>query len=65
MALNREKILQKSLGIDDSGHLVWQLVVGLIVAWIIIWAMVIKGIKVGITFFSNLGLKHLNLNPID
>ena len=56
MALNREKILQKSLGIDDSGHLVWQLVVGLIVAWIIIWAMVIKGIKVGITFFLILDL---------
>lgn len=44
--LIRETILQKSSGINDSGHLIWQLIVGLIVAWIIIWAMVIKGIKV-------------------
>lgn len=36
----------KSSGIDDSGTIVWQLLVALIVAWILTWCLVVKGIGV-------------------
>ncbi len=39
-------ILKKSSGIDESGNMIWQLVVSLFVAWLIVYAMVVKGIKV-------------------
>lgn len=38
--------MRKSSGIDETGDLVWQLLLALFVAWIIITLMVIKGIKV-------------------
>ncbi|CAF0707880.1 unnamed protein product [Brachionus calyciflorus] len=49
-------ILQKSSGIEESGTIVWQLIVALIVAWIIVFAMVIKGIHVSgkIVYFTSL-----------
>jgi hypothetical protein len=42
----KEIILQKSSGIEESGYIVWQLFVALLIAWIIILFTVIKGIKV-------------------
>lgn len=47
----REIILQKSSGIDETGHIVWQLLLGLFVSWLIILAMVINGIKVNYPVF--------------
>ncbi|RNA09092.1 sodium- and chloride-dependent glycine transporter 1-like [Brachionus plicatilis] len=49
-------ILKKSSGIEDSGIIVWQLVVALLAAWIISWCMVIKGIGVSgkIVYFTAL-----------
>lgn len=55
-------ILQKSPGIEYTGHIVWKLLVGLTVAWLLIFAMVIKGIKVnGVIFQFGFGyFYHLN-----
>lgn len=39
-------ILEQSPSIDDSGYIVWQLIVALICAYIIIYLMLIRGIKV-------------------
>jgi SNF family Na+-dependent transporter len=39
-------ILEKSASIDETGGLVWQLVLALFVAWLIVYAMVINGISV-------------------
>lgn len=39
-------VLQKSSGIEETGVIVWQLAVALIVAWVGVYAMVIKGIHV-------------------
>ena len=39
-------ILQKSDSIDQPDTIVWQLMVALIVSWLIVWAMVIRGISV-------------------
>jgi hypothetical protein len=39
-------ILQKSDGIDASGTVIWQLVLALFIGWVIVFAMVVKGIKV-------------------
>lgn len=38
-------VLEKSDSIDDSGGLVWQLVLALLVAWLLIFAMVAKGVQ--------------------
>ncbi|RNA03671.1 sodium- and chloride-dependent neutral and basic amino acid transporter B(0+) [Brachionus plicatilis] len=47
-------ILMKSSGIDESGTIVWQLIVALIVAWILSWCMVVKGIAISgkIVYFT-------------
>lgn len=38
-------ILKKSSGIDEFGGLIWQLVVALFVAWLIVLVLIIKGVK--------------------
>ena len=40
--------MQKSSGIEETGTIVWQLALALGIAWIGVYAMVIKGIHVGI-----------------
>lgn len=39
------KVLQMSDGIEDSGEIVWQLALCLLLAWIIVFAVLIKGIS--------------------
>ena len=39
-------ILERSDSIDNTGKLVWQLIVSLFVAWVIVYLMVVRGIKV-------------------
>lgn len=39
-------MLQDSGSLEDSGHIVWQLALALIVAWIIVFLMLVRGIKV-------------------
>jgi hypothetical protein len=39
-------ILRKSSGIEEPGTIVWQLILALAIAWLIVLGMVIKGIQV-------------------
>ena len=39
-------VLRRSDSIDNSGDLVWQLVVALFCAWLIVYMMVVNGINV-------------------
>jgi hypothetical protein len=39
-------VLRKSSGIEESGEIVWHLILALGIAWLIVLLMVIKGIKV-------------------
>jgi hypothetical protein len=39
-------VLKKSDSIEESGIIVWQLLVALAAAWILVLAMVVKGIQV-------------------
>ncbi|RNA14740.1 sodium- and chloride-dependent glycine transporter 1-like [Brachionus plicatilis] len=39
-------ILEKTASIDETGHLVWQLVVALFLSWVLVFLMVLNGIKV-------------------
>lgn len=41
-------ILRKSSGIDESGTIVWQLLLMLIIGWVIVFFTVFRGIKVNI-----------------
>ncbi len=49
-------ILKKSSGIEEDGGIVWQLVVSLLVAWLIVFAMVLKGIEVSgkLVYFTSI-----------
>jgi hypothetical protein len=46
-------VLQKSSGIDEPGNIIWQLMIAMLCAWIIVWAMVIKGILFEMFILSN------------
>ncbi|CAF0729098.1 unnamed protein product [Brachionus calyciflorus] len=52
----KEVLLQKSSSIDESGYIVWQLLVALTVAWLVITASVINGIKVSgkVVYFTSI-----------
>lgn len=54
--INRKVVLQKSAGIEDSNGIVWQLMVSLIAAWIIVFLMVARGISVSgkLVYFTSL-----------
>jgi SNF family Na+-dependent transporter len=39
-------ILHKTAGIEEGGGIVWQLIVSLLIAWIIVYLMVLQGIEV-------------------
>jgi len=43
---SRKVILKKSASIDDTGSIVWQLILALSIAWIMVYFMVLKGIQV-------------------
>lgn len=44
--ISRNVILEKSKSIDETGYLVWQLAVALFLSWLIVYLMVLNGIKV-------------------
>ncbi len=48
--------MQKSSSIEESGSIVWQLVIALFVAYLIVYAMLIRGIKVSgkLVYFTSL-----------
>jgi hypothetical protein len=50
-------ILNKSGSVDESGIISWQLVVSLFCAWLIVYAMVVRGIKVGLQGVINFLMK--------
>ena len=52
----RKIILQQSPSIDESGHIVWQLVVALFVSWIIVYLILFLGVKVSgkVVYFTAL-----------
>lgn len=45
MTVCRNFVLQKSPTMENSGTVVWQLAVSLLVAWIIVFFCVFRGIK--------------------
>ena len=47
-------ILKKSSGIDESGTIVWQLILSLAIAWLIVLGMVIKGIQVKLQWYKTI-----------
>ena len=57
--INRNEILQMSNGIEQTGSFVWQLVLALFVAWVIVYMMVINGIKVTSPLLFNLEQQRL------
>ena len=52
----RKVILKKSSSIEDSGQIVWQLVIALLASYMIVYAMLIRGIKVSgkLVYFTSL-----------
>ena len=42
----RKVILKRSPSIDETGSIVWQLLLALFLAWLLVFSMVLKGIKV-------------------
>jgi SNF family Na+-dependent transporter len=49
-------VLKKSASIDETGDLVWQLVVSLIVAWVVTFLCLFRGVKMSgkIVYFTAL-----------
>lgn len=52
----RKIILQQSPSIDESGHIVWQLVVALFVSWVLVYLILFLGVKVSgkVVYFTAL-----------
>ena len=50
----RKVILKRSDSIEESGTIVWQLILSLFIAWVIVYLMVVRGIKVSLNIFFNL-----------
>ena len=49
-------MLEKSASIDEGGGLIWQLVLSLIIAWLLIYFMVVFGVKISgkVVYFTAL-----------
>ena len=49
-------VLQSSGSIDKPDTIVWQLLIALFIAWLIVWAMVIRGINISgkLAYFTSL-----------
>lgn len=45
MNLNRKVILQKTDRIEESGGFVWQLILALVVSYVIVYLILVKGSK--------------------
>lgn len=49
-------ILEKTSSIDETGQLVWQLVIALFISWLFVYFMVLNGIKVSgkLVYFTSI-----------
>jgi hypothetical protein len=46
LLIKSKVVLQKSPSIDQTGTIIWQLMIAMLCAWIIVYSMVINGIQV-------------------
>lgn len=51
--LKRKIILNQSSGIEETGTLVWQLVLALFVTYFIVYLMLVKGVAVSLKNLGN------------
>ena len=45
LSIPRHRVLQQSAGLENQGHVVWQLALLLLFAWLLVYFALFKGVK--------------------